>query len=320
MSNLRTALFVCLICVCCTQVSLAQAIYGSTDLDIDPDTGTVTATCYTEADDYSAEYYQVKADCVVKDSNNNIVASGAASDDSGQGYVQLVVSFTGVPGETYTATSAHSVFEIYEVEYYNDGDPQPIFLGYDDMYDFGFYSDNPQTYDDYFEWDSPGPETATRSRLQRTGSTRAVRIRYYTLDELSEFITDAQNAFSSHCDTVFASVIVPTYTNANFFNQLRVTDILQFPAGAPNIPTHVFGADADTQTDVAGRPIRLFPNFFTLTSRSYQEFVIIHEGVHHYTGWDDPTVFTNFYSYGLRNLTGATSDFTDWIQNGCLSQ
>lgn len=151
MKHWRTVVFVCLILLCFGQVSLAQAIYGSTNLDIDPDTGTVTATCYTEADNYVVEYYQVKADCVVKDSNNNVLASAAGSDDSGQGYVQLVVSFTGTPGETYTATSAHSVFEIYEVDYYNDGDPQPIFLGYDDMYDFGFYSDNPQTYDGYFE-------------------------------------------------------------------------------------------------------------------------------------------------------------------------
>ena len=161
MRNLRIAIFVCL-CLCCSRTGLAQSIYGSTNLDIDPDSNTVTATCETEADNYVAEYYKVDVSCVVEDSNNNIVAFGGGEDDSGQGYVQAVVTFTGVPGETYTAMSAHSVFAIFTVTV-EGGDPaQPIRLHYyDDMYDFSFYSDNPQTYDDYFEWDSPGPETYT---------------------------------------------------------------------------------------------------------------------------------------------------------------
>jgi hypothetical protein len=108
---------------------------------------------------------------VVRDSNNNIVASGVGSDDTGQGYVQVVVSFTGVPGETYTATSVHSLFEIYTVECYNDGDPQPIFLGYDDMYNFGFFSGDQGLYEGSYEWDGPGPETFTRSRHEVAGET-----------------------------------------------------------------------------------------------------------------------------------------------------
>jgi hypothetical protein len=316
--NLRTAIFVCFICLCCSRVSLAQAIYGSTDLDIDPDTGTVTATCYTEADNYVAEYYQVKVDCVVKDSNNNVVASEAGSDDSGQGYVQLVVSFTGVPGETYTATSSHSVFEIYEVEYYNDGDPQPIFLGYDDMYDFGFYSEDPQTYDDYFEWDSPGPETVTRSRLQRAGITQAVRIRYYTQSELNSLIFSAQSLFSSHCDAVFASVIGSSYTNNNFFSQLLLTAFIQYPPGAPNIPESD-GRDADTLIDQPGRPIELFPNFYPTASgfpAGFQESILTHEGVHHYTGWDDTTVANNF---NITPVGYGTQFISDWIKRGCVN-
>ena len=173
MRNLRTALFVCLTLLCCGQVSLAQAVYGSTNLDIDPDTGTVTATCETDVDNLAAEYYNAMVSCVVEDSNHNIVASGGGSDDSGQGYVQAVLTFTGVPGETYTAMSAHSLFEIYTVEIEQDP-PQPIRLHYyDDMYDFGFYSDNPETFEGVFDLESPGPETETVSQIQHTANTVA---------------------------------------------------------------------------------------------------------------------------------------------------
>jgi hypothetical protein len=168
---LRITLLACF-CLCCGRAGLAQAVYGSTNLDIDADSGTVTATCETDADNFVAEYYKVDVSCVVEDSNNNIVAFGGGEDDSGQGYVQAVVTFTGVPGETYTAMSAHSVFAIFTVTVEQDP-PQPIRLHYyDDLYDFSFYSENPQTYDNYFEWDSPGPETYTATSHEVTGSTQ----------------------------------------------------------------------------------------------------------------------------------------------------
>ncbi|HTC75160.1 MAG TPA: hypothetical protein VK684_06265 [Edaphobacter sp.] len=203
MKHWRTAVFVCLILLCCGQVSLAQTVHGSTDLDIDPDTGIVTATCETDADYFVAEYYKVMVSCTVEDSNNNIVAAGGGSDDSGQGYVQAVVTFTGVPGETYTAMSAHSLFEIYTIEYYEDP-PQPIRLHYyDDVYDFGFYADNPSTFDGSFSLESPGPETATVSEMQHTANT-VVKKKYQNCP--TSIVADPDTSLIP-----FLQAYVPTY-------------------------------------------------------------------------------------------------------------
>jgi hypothetical protein len=172
--NLRMVLFACFICLCCVRASMAQALYGSTSIDIDPDTGAVTATCETDTDSYTDAYYSAEVYCVVEDSNNNAIASGLSTDTAGQGYAQVVLTFTGVPGTTYIATGTHEVKITYRVEV--DDPPQPIFLGYDDVYNFGFFSENPQTYDDFYEWDGLGPETGTRSSIQRTGNTKATAV------------------------------------------------------------------------------------------------------------------------------------------------
>jgi hypothetical protein len=303
---------------------LAQTVYGSTSLDIDPDTGVVTATCETDVDNLAAEYYNADVTCVVEDSNNNVVASGGGEDDSAQGYVQVVLTFTGVPGETYTAMSAHVLFEIYTVEYYEDP-PQPIRLHYyDDMYDFSFYSDNPQTYDGVFDLESPGPETETVSQRQIAANTVATQIRYYTPSELLTLILSAQSLFAPHCDTVFTNV-VPSYNNNGFFASLEGTTFIQYPPGAPNIPAHG-SADAATQVDQPGRPIELFPNFYPTAAgfpAGFQEFILIHEGLHHFTGWYDfpsPGFLdfeTQFFNSGYRNTTGTSNDFTVWLTSGC---
>jgi hypothetical protein len=62
----------------------------------------------------------------------------------------------------------------------------------------------------------------------------------------------------------------------------------------------------------------LFPNFYG-NSQPYRAFTLIHEGIHHFTGWDDPTVFSRFRLYGLK-LPGSgygTGGITDWLQGGC---
>ncbi|HEX3968047.1 MAG TPA: hypothetical protein VHW70_08785 [Edaphobacter sp.] len=215
MRHWRTALFVCLIFLWCSPASLAQIVYGSTNLDIDPGAGTVTATCETDVDNLAAEYYEAMVSCVVEDSNNNIVASGGGTDDSGQGYVQVVLTFTGVPGETYTAMSAHSLFEIYTAEFFPDpDDPQPIRLHYyDDVYDFSSYADNPQTYDDFFELDSPGPETETVSSIQHAANSVATKswtcfaqLKYRAVKKLG--ITVANHSFWWIQDSVGQQYII----------------------------------------------------------------------------------------------------------------
>ncbi len=60
-------------------------------------------------------------------------------------------------------------------------------------------------------------------------------------------------------------------------------------------------------------PIRLFPNFYG-TNTSYQAFVLIHEGIHHFTRWTDTQVANNL---GIPTPNYGTADITTWIQGGC---
>src|ERR1700734_1324550 len=94
----------------------------------------------------------------------------------------------------------------------------------------------------------------------------------------------------------------------------------------PNIPSHG-SADAATLISQPGRPIELFPNFYPTSAgfpAGFQESILIHEGVHHYTGWLDfsdgsgtPDFVDAFYSSGYRNTSGTTNDFSVWISSGC---
>ena len=128
-------------------------------------------------------------------------------------------------------------------------------------------------------------------------------------------ITNAQNGFSANCDAKFSKVI-PGYTKSGFFNSLSATTIYQYPPGTPNIPTHQLGIDASTDTSVKGSPISLWPNFYGLDATT-QSFVLVHEGIHHFTGWLDSQVFSNFAAYGLKQTNPGTGDITVWIQGGC---
>jgi RHS repeat-associated protein len=128
-------------------------------------------------------------------------------------------------------------------------------------------------------------------------------------------VTAAQNTLSKNCDSAFKKTM-PNYTNSGFFKSLASTAFQQYPAGTPNIPSHAFGADADTLINSPGRPIRLFPNFYG-DSVSYGLGVIVHEGIHHFTGWTDDQVFQHFFKSGLRHPNPGTDDITNWIKNGC---
>jgi hypothetical protein len=182
-------------------------------------------------------------------------------------------------------------------------------------------------YPDYYDWFGAGPEMQTKEVSLRLGETQKSQTRYYTQTELSQLITSAQSLFSSRCDTDFSNVIgSSSYNKVNFFESLRATSFIQYPPGAPNIPAHG-SADADTLISQPGRPIDLYPNFYPTAAGfpvGFQEFILIHEGVHHYTGWLDfsdgsgtPDFVDMFYSSGYRNTSGTTNDFTVWLSSGC---
>jgi len=116
-------------------------------------------------------------------------------------------------------------------------------------------------------------------------------------------------------------VIGKKYTKANFFQDLMNAPIEQYPLGTPNIPAHTAGAASDAPVPQPGGSIRLFPDFYGVpahhTTESWREFVIDHEEIHRFTGWDDPTVEAKFASSGLVSVSGYSTDITDWLASGC---
>jgi hypothetical protein len=320
MKSFRLAIVIAVVFFCLCRVSDAQNVYGSTTINIDPNSGTVTATCETDFDGALDGSYEAEVVCTVTDQNGTVVAHGDNADIDGVGYTEVVLTFSGTPGSTYTATSIHHSIAVLVEQ-------QQLKTLYEDPFNLSnaYQSEASEDYPNYNDWFGPGPEQQTHTVSIREGETFASKIRYYTPTELSQIITSAQSLFSPHCDAVFASVIGSSYTNINFFESLRDTSIIQYPPGAPNIPP-TNGADAATLINQPGRPIELFPNFYPTTAgfpAGFQEFILIHEGLHHYTGWYDfpsPGVLdfeTQFFSSGYRNTTNTTNDFTVWLTSGC---
>jgi hypothetical protein len=77
-----------------------------------------------------------------------------------------------------------------------------------------------------------------------------------------------------HCDAIFANVI-PSYNNNGFFASLQGTQITQYPKGSTLPPdiNILNEPDADTLVKQAGRPIRVFANFYpTAAGFEYPNF------------------------------------------------
>jgi hypothetical protein len=270
-------------------------------------------------------YYAAMVHCNVKDVGGNLVAGGTESDvDGWNGYAQVVLTFTGVPGATYTVTGFHSAVAIMD-DYIDDGTLGPRYQNqwvYYDPYNFGLYEGAPAQYSGSYEWFGPGPEQRRLPSRIHTGNTTDTQIRYYTQSELQALITNAQAILSPHCDVVFSQVLVPTYTNQSFFNSLRVTAFLQYPLGVPPPPDIDSVADepqADTLINQTDRPIRLFATFYPTMygfTAGTQESVLTHEGIHHYTGWDDITVANRL---NITPVGYGTQFISDWVQRGCVN-
>ena len=84
-----------------------QSVSGSTTVDIDPDTGMVTATCETDVDWASQGYYQPIVSCLLQDGDGNYITSGQEQDFNGTVSAVVVLQVQGVAGTTYVATGDH---------------------------------------------------------------------------------------------------------------------------------------------------------------------------------------------------------------------
>jgi len=148
--------------------ALAQDIAGSTTIQIDPNSGTVTATCETDLNSADDGYYAARVTCVVHDQNGNLLASGAYSDDGDRnGYALVTLTFVGDTSMTYTAMGAHSAAVTVPFDA-PLGQPQGLYY---DEYNFEPYVESPQTYNDGYDWYGPGPEEQTRLKSLHIGNT-----------------------------------------------------------------------------------------------------------------------------------------------------
>ncbi|HWZ53064.1 MAG TPA: M23 family metallopeptidase [Granulicella sp.] len=149
--------------------ALAQDITGSTTIQIDPSLHIVTATCETDLGSADDGYYAAQVICVVRDSSGIQQASGAYSDDGDrQGSAAVTLTFTGVPGGTYTAIGQHTAALTvpFDVPY---GQPAMYF----DELNFERYTESPQSYSYSYEWYGPGPEQTTQHKSLHIGNTMA---------------------------------------------------------------------------------------------------------------------------------------------------
>lgn len=320
-----------LACIFLVDIGRAQNIVGTTTVNVDPNTGNVQILCETDLDDPAAAYYVASVTCNVAINGIFYTNKVGTSTHGNTGTAIAFLNIAGVPGSTYTATGTHSGTIIYT----DPNTSQPIVGAYYDPYNFDSYflgtaQFNPEPYPSTYDLYGPGPPQDVGSKQLPTVKSRASEVAGYTPAQLDAFITSGKNMFSAHCDAVFAQVI-PSYSNPGFFDSLRATTFIQIPPHTPGAPTdYPFGADADTLVNQPNRPIRLLPNFYPTGAgfpAGFQSFVLIHEGVHHFTGWLDyhsastpnvPDFVNTFANYGYRNITGQTNDFTVWLQSGCI--
>ncbi len=321
--HLRSALVAFLFCVGTPSAILAQELSGNSSVDVDPDSGVVTATCETDLDAEAEGYYNAQVVCSLKDQTGTVVASGQSGDLGGYAEVTLIIS--GVPGNTYTVTGQHSAQML--LQYVDPDEPVPepphyMSYSWDDWLQLSIFGGGDDFFNNY-SWFGPGPETPRQTKTVHTGNTHGTAIRWFTATELHNLVNGAQATFAPNCDSKFRTVIGPSYSKTAFFTSLYNTTFNQYPGSlTPQYTT----ADASTSVTQPGRPINLYADFY-LESTASQQTVLTHEGLHHYNGWLDwsdgtpwgavNNFITKFSNVGYRNTSGTTSDFTTWLTAGC---
>jgi hypothetical protein len=169
MKSFRLAIVIAVAISCLCRVSAAQNVYGSTTIDIDPNSGTVTATCETDFDGAMDGNYEAEVVCTVTDQNGTQIANGDAADVDDVGFAQVVLTFSATPGSTYTARGIHHAIAILVEQ-------QFLKTVYEDPYNFSsFESDGNEIYPNYNDWYGPGPEEQTKIAGIRLGETWATQ-------------------------------------------------------------------------------------------------------------------------------------------------
>jgi hypothetical protein len=166
MNVLRLAILALLISILLAPGGSAQTITGTTTIDMDPDTGYVTAACETDLDADAAAYYEATVTCRLY-ANGVYVAGKSASDTRGiSGSTFAVFSIVAVPGTTYTAIGIHGGITSYQQEIYGEDE-------YYDEYNFQSFQEDPATYDDTYDWIGPGPPEGVGGSSISVGQTTA---------------------------------------------------------------------------------------------------------------------------------------------------
>jgi hypothetical protein len=168
MKSFRLAIVIAVVFFCLCRIGTAQNVYGSTTIDIDPSSGTVTATCETDFDGALDGSYEAQVVCTVTDQNGTQIANGDNADIDGVGYTQVVLTFAGTPGSTYTATGIHHAIAVLVVQQY-------LKTLYEDPYNLSnsYQSEASEDYPNYYDWFGPGPEEQTKTISIRLGETWA---------------------------------------------------------------------------------------------------------------------------------------------------
>jgi hypothetical protein len=149
----RLTLAICIVSISMAQAGFSQGTAGSATLDINPVSGMVIATCETDLDVSVQAFYIARVECKVKDNTGKEIIAGQSIDENGaKGYAQVVLTFAGIPGTTYTVTGSHSIDEaLGRYTESSPGQSTPY-----DPFNFGDLEKIHLTYKNMFEWFGAG--------------------------------------------------------------------------------------------------------------------------------------------------------------------
>lgn len=149
----------------------AQTVTGTTTVDLDPQTGMITATCETDLDADAQAYYGAQVTCALKDGDDTVLAVGNYADHQGAlGYAQVVLTYQGVPGNIYFATGTHLGFLTLGSDPV-EGQPQTYFDYYNIAAFNDYFLEGNSFFPTTYSFTGPGPQQERRSDTVKGANT-----------------------------------------------------------------------------------------------------------------------------------------------------